>query len=66
MEKSWTVYLQLETFKDGFGGWDILGVLGKPVIDLPETLVNDLITWRFLSDKVQEEISKKKKAKDGN
>ena len=38
----------------------------EPVIDLPETLVNDLITWRFLSDKVQEEISKKKKAKDGN
>lgn len=30
------------------GGWDIPGVLGRPLIDLDDALVQDLTTWRWL------------------
>ena len=40
----------LEAHKDSWGSWRVIDVLGKPVVDLPEDLHEDLLTWRWLSD----------------
>lgn len=38
----------LESFSDGMGAWQVMDVLGKPLMQLPDGLVNDLMTWRYL------------------
>jgi hypothetical protein len=38
----------LEAFTDGMGAWNVMDVLGKPLMELPDALVSDLLTWRYL------------------
>lgn len=53
-EYSWQVFVLLESFKDGASGaWDITGVLGKPILELDEQLVQDLLQWRWLKNIVE-------------
>jgi hypothetical protein len=47
-DKSWQVFTMLEAFTDGMGAWQVMDVLGKPLMELPDALVSDLMTWRFL------------------
>jgi hypothetical protein len=49
-EYSWQVFLLLEGFPDGMGGWDFLQVLGAPVMELDDALVDDLLKWRNMKD----------------
>ena len=55
------MYKLLESFTDGYGAWQVLDVLGKPIIKLEETLVQDLMTWRWLGD-----IARKQKSAKGD
>lgn len=61
-DKSWQVFTMLEAFTDGMGAWNVMDVLGKPLMELPDALVSDLLTWRYLvgivksaKDKTKEE-----------
>lgn len=47
-DKSWQVFTMLEAFTDGMGAWQVMDVLGKPLMKLPDALVSDLMTWRYL------------------
>ena len=47
-DKSWQVFTMLEAFTDGMGAWNVMDVLGKPLMQLPDALVSDLMTWRYL------------------
>ena len=38
----------LEAFTDGMGAWQVMDVLGKPLMELPDALVSDLMQWRYL------------------
>jgi hypothetical protein len=55
---SWDIFMLLESFQDGMGSWNPVGVLGKPIVELDEKLVSDLMTWRWLYD-----IAKRSKEK---
>ena len=48
-ERSWQVFVMLESFTDGFGGWKFMDVLGKPLAALPDWLIQDLSTWRWVA-----------------
>jgi hypothetical protein len=39
----------LEAFSDGFGGWRVIDVLGSPIVELPDWLVQDLLTLKWLA-----------------
>jgi hypothetical protein len=43
----------LEAFADGYGGWKVVDVLGKSIVELDEQLVEDLMAWRWLADIVR-------------
>jgi hypothetical protein len=47
-DKSWQVFTMLEAFTDGMGAWQVMDVLGKPLMELPDALVSDLMQWRYL------------------
>ncbi len=47
-EYSWQVFILLESFKKEDGSWAVMDVIGKPVMELGDSLVKDLLTWRFL------------------
>lgn len=47
-DKSWQVFTILEAFTDGMGAWQVMDVLGKPLMELSDALVSDLMTWRYL------------------
>lgn len=49
----------LEAFSDGWGGWRIVDVLGKPVLELPDWLVHDLLTLRYIASAMREQRRKK-------
>lgn len=55
MEGSWEVFTLLETFKDAWGGWNVMDVLGQPIVDLPDALKDDLLTWSWLAGKVRKQ-----------
>lgn len=57
-------YDLLEAFADGFGGWKVMDTLGKPLVDLPEILVDDLLTLRYLAG-ISEAIRSKEKREKG-
>ena len=38
----------LETFSDGMGAWDFMNVLGMPAMKLPDALLTDLMTWKYI------------------
>jgi len=57
-ESSFEVYKLLESFSDGYGAWKVLDVLGKPLMDLDEALVHDLMTWRWIGNIVRRQNSK--------
>jgi hypothetical protein len=48
-EESWQVFTMLESFTDGMGAWRFEDILGKPLLKLPDWLVSDLMTWRYLT-----------------
>jgi hypothetical protein len=56
---SFEVYKLLESFADGYGGWKPMDVIGKPLAELPETLVHDLMAWRWLADIVRRQKAPK-------
>ena len=64
MEGSWHWFTLLEAYADGMGGWRIMDVIGKPLSELPEPLVEDLMTWRWLVGIAQRLNSKKGSAKN--
>jgi len=39
----------LEAFADDFGGWRLMDVLGKPVVELDDALISDLLMWKYLA-----------------
>lgn len=62
-ETSWQVFTMLEAFSDDFGGWRMMDVLGRPVVELPDALVVDLLTWKFLAGIIHRVQDAKKKDK---
>jgi len=60
LESSWSFFLALETMS-GLDGWQIIDTLGRPWIELPERLQEDLLTWRWLLG-IAEGIRKKQNA----
>lgn len=48
------------------GGWRVLDVLGKSVANLPETLVDDLLTWRHLVGIGKEQKRKREAGSEQN
>lgn len=54
-EYSWQVFLLLEGFADGMGGWDFMQVMGKPVMEIDDALINDLLVWRNMRAIAQKE-----------
>lgn len=56
---SFEVYKLLEAFADGYGGWKVLDVTGKALVDLDEKLVQDLMTWRWLADIIRRQKAPK-------
>lgn len=53
-EYSWQVFILLESFRDGTGTWNIQQVLGKPVMEIEEELIQDLLKWRWLKGIVED------------
>ena len=47
------MFVMLETFADDMGSWKFMDVLGKPVMKLPDALVADLLTWRYLGNTIR-------------
>jgi hypothetical protein len=53
----------MEAFKDEFGNWRHLPFSGG-VLEQPEQLMEDLLTWRSLGDSVQAQLRKRWQTKD--
>lgn len=53
----------LEAFSDSFGGWRIFDLFGKPVIELPEKLVTDLLILRRLVGQMRRQREKEQKTR---
>ena len=58
-ENSFEAYKLLEAFADGYGGYRIRDVLGKPLVELDERLVQDLMTWRWMGGIIERQKMKK-------
>jgi hypothetical protein len=56
--------VKLEAFTDGYGAWKVIDVLGVPLVDLPEMMVEDLMTLRWLKDIA--DTQKRNREKDKN
>ena len=52
MEGSWEVYKLMEAWSDGWGAWRYLPYPGS-LLEQPEALMDDLMTWRWLGGKVK-------------
>lgn len=63
-DASWDTFVVLEGFADGMGAWRVQDVLGRPVMDLPWTLVEDLLTWRDLASRVRRMNEKQRGSPD--
>ena len=56
---SFEVYKLLEAFADGYGAWRLIDVIGKPLLELDERLIQDLMTWRWLVDIIRKQKAPK-------
>jgi hypothetical protein len=59
LDRSWEIFTLLEAFADGYGAWRIQDVLGKPLIELDDALVEDLLTLRHLAEIARGQTDKK-------
>jgi hypothetical protein len=53
MERAYPLFSALEAFTDGFGGWKVVDVLGKPWLELDEDLADDLLTCKRIAGIVE-------------
>jgi len=58
---SWQVFVKLEAHADEFGSWNFIDVLGKPLVELPDKLVQDLELWKYIVGIIRRVIEKTKK-----
>ena len=65
MEASWSVYEKMEAFADGYGAWRFLPHPGG-LLEQPEWLMEDLLTWRWLANKVKKQQEAQKKDASDN
>lgn len=49
MDGSWETFKLVEVFKDAWGSWSVMDVLGAPIVELPDALKEDLLTWSWLA-----------------
>jgi hypothetical protein len=59
------LYIELEANADGWGAWRYLDTLGKPLIELPETLRHDLLVWKRLKSAIDKQHAKQRKGNNG-
>jgi hypothetical protein len=63
-EYSWQAFLMLDGFADGMGGWDFLQVFGKPVMELDDALIDDLLVYRNMHAIARREHEKQKREQE--
>lgn len=63
-DRSWQVFVMLESMADGMGAWRFMDVLGEPLMKLPESLTQDLLTWRWLAGIVRHQNDLIEQGKD--
>ena len=54
----------LESLSDSMGAWRFMDVLGKPAMKLPDGLLQDLLTWRWLAGVVRKQNQMIEEGKD--
>ena len=54
----------LEGFTDGAGGWNFLQVFGRPVMELDDALIDDLLVWRNMYSIARREQEKMKREEE--
>ncbi len=62
LERSWDIFVLLESFTDSMGGWKIVDVLGKPLVALEDWLVEDLTLLRWLGGITQRQLEEVEKS----
>ena len=64
IEASWQVFVLMECYRDEYGNWR--GMSAKELLDQPDWLQEDLLTWKRLAGIIERRIEAKRKAnKDG-
>lgn len=48
-DKAYPLFTALEALSDGWGGWKIIDVLGKPWVELDEATAEDILTCKRIA-----------------
>lgn len=52
-EESLQYYFLLEAFSDSMGNWRVMDVFGRPIVELPDALVADLLQLRHVAEVIR-------------